>query len=324
MHSRRLYGLLIAALLCWPAQAQQNAVGSGVYGDVKVAAACTYTGSGDIVTFTAWYGIRAYNCAIAKAATQKIVNARNTATSETCDIIVNTSGGLGNTANCSGASNGTAAATFCAGGGGSCAVTKIYDQTNGNACGGASCDTLQGTAALQSTLLFSCIGSLPCVKSINIAAIYTGANNLTPATGTESFSVVADRMAGTQGPSIQSANGGGNNTLRYGNTLVNQWTLRGGATNLNFTATDNQWHASNAVEAGASSVVNVDGTETTGTATGNTTAGAPSGFGGNTASTTAATETGFIDNVSLSSGNRTSLCKNQQAYYGSGNFGATC
>lgn len=44
MYGRRLYGLLImllAVVFCWPAKAQQNVVGSGVYGDVKVTGGAT-------------------------------------------------------------------------------------------------------------------------------------------------------------------------------------------------------------------------------------------------------------------------------------------
>lgn len=119
-----------------------------------------YTGPIDVVASpTAIYALRAASAAIAAAGTQKIVNVEASGTTPanvTCDILVTSSGGLGNTANCStGSYNGTAGATFCATGAGSCNVETWYDQS-GN---GYNQSINTGTVALT----FSCIGSLPCL-----------------------------------------------------------------------------------------------------------------------------------------------------------------
>jgi hypothetical protein len=51
---------------------------------------------------------------------------------ETCDILLNTSGLPGNTSNCSGSSNGTGIQTWCAAGGaGTCQGNSLYDQLHG-------------------------------------------------------------------------------------------------------------------------------------------------------------------------------------------------
>ena len=66
---------------------------------------------------------------------------------------------------------------------------------------------------------------------------------------------------------------------------------------------------------GASSVFNIDGTETTGTATGNTTAGGIRLFGGTVSTNYRTGEFGFIDNVALTGTQRTNLCHNQHLYW---------
>src|SRR5689334_16928212 len=124
--------LLVALLFVGqPAWAQSTLTGV----DVSTPSAATYTGPGDIVASAkAWFGLRAYSAAVAAAGTQKVVNLRNTGTSETCDVLIATNGGLATTvSNCSGSSSGTALSTFC----GTCAATKLYDQSGANFCSGA-------------------------------------------------------------------------------------------------------------------------------------------------------------------------------------------
>jgi hypothetical protein len=118
---RLALAVLAFTLLCVPASAQLTATGVGG-GDFGPSSGGSYTGPGDIVSgATSWYGLRAYSAAIAAAATQKLINIRNIATSETCDVIVATNGGFGNVANCSGSSSGDTVAVFCAESSSSCA-----------------------------------------------------------------------------------------------------------------------------------------------------------------------------------------------------------
>lgn len=118
----------------------------------------SYSGPGDVVTGASlFYGLRAYNSTIAAAATAKLIKVRNTSTSETCDVIVATSGGFGNVANCSGSSNGDTVAVFCALSGGSCTVATWYDQI-------ATYNVTQATTANQPSLMLSgCLGTSPCI-----------------------------------------------------------------------------------------------------------------------------------------------------------------
>lgn len=140
------------------------------YNVAIVAAGGGYTGPGDIVSGASlWVGLRAYTAAIAAAATQKLINIRNTATSETCDVIVATNGGFGKVANCSASSSGDTVAVFCAESSGSCAVTEAYDQS------GNGLDVSQSTAADQPSLLLSGCGFTfggggPCVSFPGVAS----------------------------------------------------------------------------------------------------------------------------------------------------------
>ena len=103
---RKLLALLLAALLLAPPLAKAQ--------DATViipwaSAAPTYTGPGDIVSFTAWYGLRAYSAAVAATGTQKAINITRASDSEVCDVLIATSGSLGLTANCTGADSGITA-----------------------------------------------------------------------------------------------------------------------------------------------------------------------------------------------------------------------
>lgn len=303
---KRLLIALAVWLIAGPAPAQMAGVLGGPF-----TVSASYTGPGDIVPFTAWYGLRAYSAAIVTTGTQKLVNLRNTSTNETCDVIVSASGGLGVTANCSITSNGLSVGTFCTAG---CAVAELYDQVSTK-------HLLQATAGSQPTLLANCVGSFYCLQAAGATSMTAG-SNITPASGTVSMEMVANRYTGTSNWSFgENGTGTTSNRLIGTNTTANSMTLGGGSSgSFTFTASDATNHAVNAVIAGASAVANVDGVETTGTATGNTTAGSPHISAGSVQTP----EMGLADNVTLSGTQRTNLCRNQQAYYGAGNFGATC
>jgi hypothetical protein len=126
---------------------------------------------------------------------------------------------------------------------------------------------------------------------------------------------VADRTSGTSNQALVDENGTTGN--RIGLTSANTWRAIGGTSGtLNATANDAAWHAGQFVVNGASSVINIDGTETTGTVTGNTAAGAPIFTTAVSGQTVNHGEGGFIDNVAISSSVRTNLCHNQYLYWG--------
>jgi hypothetical protein len=84
------------------------------------------------------------------------------------------------------------------------------------------------------------------------------------------------------------------------------------------TANDATWHAANAVmKAGTNNdILNIDGTETTGTETPDTVAGFPRFTYGVASTTILAAEGGFLDNFYATQTQRTNVCANQAAYYG--------
>lgn len=96
--------------------------------------------------------------------------------------------------------------------------------------------------------------------------------------------------------------------------------LRGGATFFDATMSDAALHAVQGIITNVTSTttINVDGTETTGTVTGNTTAGKAQ-FSGAASTVVNIGEHGFIDNVAWatgSSGVAGKLCHNQVSFYG--------
>jgi hypothetical protein len=301
----RRFSALIALVWLWavPALAKPNLLPlMGVGGKTGTV---TYTGPGDIVSFTAWYGLRAYSQAIVTAGTQALVNLQRTSDSHTCDIIVSASGGLGNTANCStGGDNGTAAATWC--NATTCNVLIAYDQTGGGRPMN-NYDTAQ-------PLIFNCFGSLPCIQLSSGHYLQT-TGNYTPATGVVSISAVGERSTGTNGFMIVLTEDGGTS----GNQLVtkassNAWVMGPAGLGITGTASDAAVHAANGVINGGSSALNIDGTETTGTVNGVTSAGQIA-IAGAAANVLEEGEWGFLDNSAVSSGTRTSLCHNQYLYW---------
>lgn len=304
--------MLRAALIVWlalalPAYAltpAQKAIGGH---------ASSYVGPGDVIpAATIWYSCaRAYRRAYATAG-GLACNLRNTSTNETCDERLTPAGAPGTMTNCSAGSNGKTLAAFCA-----CAVAKMYDQTgNGHVA-------TQATAANQPTLTVSCLNGLPCISmTTNTMSIKSTANFVTPATGVMSLIFVADRSAGTGASLFQETT---NNNIRSATALANNWTLTASVSGgFNASATDATWHVGVGIINGASSALVIDGTATTGTATGGTVSAA-AGFTGASATTMLAVEGGAWDNQALTTAQRTALCKNAQAAYGGGsNFGATC
>lgn len=283
-----------------PACAQEPIIGSGVYASKSTA---TYSGPGDVVSGAIeWVGLRAYTAAIAAAGTQKIVNVRNTGSSETCDVLVASNGGLATTvSNCSGASSGTALSTFCGG----CAITKLYDQTLNSG------DVAQGTAANQPT--FNNSGALPFLS--NSSSTLLTNNSL---------------VAGSNQPWTLSAVGERTNTAQsWFAARSSSWAagfgsganlagLFAGSAVVTASASDNALHAFQYIANGASSVINVDNTNSTVSPGGNA-LGTPFAVGNDQLN--GGGMTGEIMEVGVWSGSfsttqRTNMCHNQFTYWG--------
>lgn len=296
---------LILALLCGTAQADNltlMGVGAGN--------PATYTGPGNITSYAAWYGLRAFTAAIAAAATQKAVNVRNTGSGETCDILIATSGGLaGTVSNCSGASSGSSVATFCTGG---CAVPKWYDQS------GTGADMTQATAANQPTILFTgcSSGSLPCVKFVGSSSQQMDAT-ISASASPHTYEAVAERNGATSSFGIIIGLNTSDRNHLYFNNAINSAAVAEFSGTVTATASDNAFHVLIGVGNGASTVLNVDNTQTTGSTTNVTSStgahlGVDAGVG--LFLTALVSEVGYTT-TAMSTGDQTSTCHNAYSYW---------
>jgi hypothetical protein len=186
-------------------------------------------------------------------------------------------------------------------------IPEAYDQTgNGN-------NVSQTTAANQPQLLPLCNNSLPCIfMGVTIGLVSSA--TFTPATGVVSFSIVGDKISGGNNNAavIRETT---NNRVGFSSS-ANDWALFTSGGTFLVTATDSAWHNGQFVLNGASTVVNIDGTETTGSYTGLTTATIYSAFVGAANTVPYATEAGFWDNLAFSPTQRTNLCHNEYTYWG--------
>jgi hypothetical protein len=312
--TRRLLALALSAALVSPASAASLFTPETIF-----PSAGTAQFPGDIATYTMWWGVRAYSAAVAATGTQKALDLRRVSDNATCTALIGTNGDLDLTV---GTPCNSSTQTVTAWIGASTArVSKIYDQTNGNACSSASCDLVQATAGNQPLLhLTGCGGSgtRPCLEGVlgQGSGALTGANNFTTGTS-HSISLVADRSTGTQ--QIQEISGViGQSAKALFPHVAGQWDCGGTTT----TAADATWHVGNcaAVSGISNTTVNVDGTETTGTSSQSSLTGKPTIIQMSGASLTAVlyAEGGFADSVLWTVGTRTALCHNQRLYYGTG------
>lgn len=191
----------------------------------------------------------------------------------------------------------------------SCFVVTLYDQS------GLVRHLTNATAAAQPSLIFDCIGSLPCLE-MGGSTITLAGPSVTPATGVVSMSAVAYRSGATTNFCAWMRQNGANNRIATSAT-ANMWQmLATGGLNGPVTATEGVWHAVQGVINGASSAVNIDGTETTGTVTGLTTAGAVSITGSGAGIPCRLAETIVWDNVVNDAAARAVLRNNQKSFWG--------
>ena len=194
-------------------------------------------------------------------------------------------------------------------------VTTAFDQTgNGN-------NVVQAVNASQPQLLPACNGTLPCLYVQSSAQQLASSSSVTPSATAVSLSAVGNRIISNTGNTPKYISEGSN--FIYSNPALNSWSISG-SSHFNETATDGAWHAANGVVAGASSVLNVDGTETTGSIT-TSTAPLPWIWASGGGSFSAAFQEGIgFDGVTLTSTQRNAICANQFAYWGTSTPSGTC
>jgi hypothetical protein len=246
----RMMPLLMFCFLAGPVLAQENIIGSGVTGGAR--APVIYTGPGDVVSgANGWYGLRAYSQAVAVSG-HKLINISRASDSHTCDIIVATSGGLGNTANCStGGDNGQSAGSFC--NATTCVAVTLYDQIGTK-------DVTQATNASRPTLNLNCTNSLPCLQATATQNLTSTGSNI--ASQPLTMSMVGERTGAFTTLSTIFGGSGANCELG-GQNAANTWILFCGTTVGVGSIADSVWHSLNVTANGASTVFNADGNETT-------------------------------------------------------------
>ncbi len=298
-----------------------------------------YQGPGDVATaicgtFTAWYGVRAFNNTLANAgaSTTPVMDVRGVTTSTSCTIYLlgNGTGELDFSTAGAGAVGHQCllgATTFCTSTNTNCTVSKFYTYpTPDTACGGSSCAVVQATTGNQPPLIMpgSCsypnsTTLVPCLKSTSATILLASANNFTPNGAFQwTASAVAQRTSGTGTGGFIWMNGSSAQGIA-GDASANLWQLYvASSSQAPTTATDAAWHAGNGVAVAGTNttILNVDGTEVTATKTPNATAGTPIWVRAGATTTAYYAEGGWLDNFVASQSNRTSLCANQAAYYG--------
>ena len=257
--------------------------------------ASLYTGPGDVASFDVFYGVRAYSGAYA-AGGGNAFDLRRSSDNGTMTAAFLATGALD-----------TATISSWAGAD-TIFISRAYDQTGNNR------HATQPTPANQLTQLLSGgMGNKPYI--LVTATKFLSYATFAPSNGVCSFSTVAYRN-GTNTIRFISNNGDGGN-LFGGNdqATANRWMLKrttATTTRFNAVASDSAWHVGQGIMNGASSVISIDGTDTTGSVAGDTVAATlrfASGGDGRVA------EAGFDDGTAWAGAVYGALTANQQAYY---------
>jgi hypothetical protein len=302
MWKRIAIGLALLGGWCSAANAQSNIIGSGIIGDVKVSGGGGgYTGPGDVVSGAfAWWGLRAYSSATTGTKAAHICNAGDA----NCADINTLSNGNFDVTTAQGAP------LNCGGTGGTCTVSILYDQTgNGH--------DVNKTAIIaeRPTLVFSCLGSLPCMNFVTGSSqhLNTPGNFTVAQPYTFSYTcMLPSNPAATQGVVGVSAIG-----VSYVRSTPDIQMFAGSAFN-DAAISATVWFASQNIFNGASSTNYTNG----GSASGNAGTGAGGGTltigddGSGNYLNGKMTEAGIWNSTGFSSGQQSSMNSNQRTYWG--------
>jgi hypothetical protein len=305
---KKILAVLLSMLMCAPAYGQGF---GGMFpgpGTPHTTGGGGYVGPGDLASFTVWYGARALNASIAAGGTQKLFRAARASDSHECDFIVATSGGVGNSANCStGGDNGQSLSTWLTSTTGS--LRTWYDQAGGGYDGGQTTN--------QPTVTISCSGSSkPCIA--NTGSAYVSVATAPAVSQGYSVSAVAMRTSVTGYANIWHGAGSGFSSAQLGFRSASGQVFVGND-EVTGAAAESAQHAVNGVLNGASSVINIDGTETTSTVSSGGTDTSWCLFNFNCSGLSE-----LVGNISefglkagvLTGSERTAICNNQHSYYG--------
>lgn len=276
----------------------------------------TYVGVGDVVSgFTTYYALRAYTAAIAAAGTQRLVQVVGATSAVTCDVLVATNGGLGLTTNCTGGGgdNGQTAQTFCTVTSTSCTVEIVYDQ------GSLGANMVNSVVAVEPTLVFNCLGTLPCLTFL-ASATQVLRSTWTAQAQPLNYTSVANRTGAFT--TLSTVFGSGNSVQLGFNSAVSSIFIFAGTLVSETGHPDSAWHNVQETFTGASSAINIDGTDTTGISVG--TNGLSAGSSASNIGASGAASNFFTGSWAESgwaagtwtSAQRGALCHNQYTYWG--------
>jgi hypothetical protein len=238
-----LLATALAGLWAVPVQAQMM---QAIVADTHHAAGGGgYQGVGDVLSSAiAAYGLRAYSAAAATGTLQAIKVQSTAHSNETCDILLASTGSLGLTANCSGADNGISLSSFCTSNS-DCIATKLYDQS-GNA---RDVTAINNTTLSISPLKLLCNGSGYYTTAGNVTAAQPIAeSSVAKRTSVTSYAVIVD----IDDPNDSGFYNTSGNALIYAGTLTSVAYSEGTQVSMQ------------AVFDGANSVMDINGSSTTG------------------------------------------------------------
>lgn len=255
------FSLLLLGLIFLSGSVQAQILLTGIGG--KGAGGSAYVGPGDIQSgAVAWYGLRAYSNAVAAPGTNKAIKLSRLADSHVCDILLGSSGSLGLTTNCgTGGENGQSALSWM---GTHVTCTGTISGTT-LSCTGASgtpvANDMIGAAGVVGLYVSSCGAFVAGVGSCTLNAP-PAANISTPEPVNFVNPVTVSTwydQSGNGFDAVQSV------TPLFNPIGVNAVQVQANGVAVQATASDLALHGLQGVVNGASSVINIDGTETTGT-----------------------------------------------------------
>lgn len=245
---------------CTPSFAQVGQIPA--WPPLTTAAAASYQGPGDVAGVTATYWgscARAYNASYASSNGNLCdLKDLSTGTVAVCTLKALSSGFVNLTSSaCSGS---TPAAACAAAAGGACVIAQVYDQTgNGN-------NATQATLANMPGITFADINGLPTINCARNGSNYVATGNIT-ISQPQVFSIVYIRTAGDT--TAMGAFGSAVGAPIVGPAAVaNTAGLNAGTAVTASGATDASWNGEQALASGASSAININGTDNTGLSAG--------------------------------------------------------
>lgn len=202
----------------------------------------SYTGPGDIVSFSSWYGLRCY----ATAYSGNVAAVWDSATGTTVETLLTCSSGgtINQTIN--------PLSTTCTVG---CVVKTLYDQAGGGF------DLTQSTLANMPTYTANCVGTTkPCMSFISAQLLVAGSG--WAQFGSLSFSMVAERTSGFNAfTDVLGTSPNGNVQFGFYSSAATSFLF--GGTVATVVTTDSAFHGMQGLINGASSKINIDGTSNT-------------------------------------------------------------